>query len=368
MVQYLLAEGQLTTMKLKPHFVLPFIVVSLLLATWSGWIRIGWQLPVTQAAGQHGALMVGSFLASLIFLERAVTFKNKWVLLLPLINAVSVVAMLAQQPVVGQYLLLAGSVGFCIMCLHFIYKYKEQYYYQFFAGAFCLALGTWLLIRTQFYPRIVPWWMGFLLFTIVAERLELSRFLQVSKQQHLLLWLTLGVAFAGLIVPFHLHGDVVFAIGILGTATWLLRFDMAFKSLKRPGQHRYSGMLLIVGYVWLIITALFLLAGNVNAFSYDATLHSFFIGFVFAMIFSHAPVILPAVLRLPVKPYRPVLYGWFILLQASLVMRVVCDLLLWVNGRRIAGMINGITILLFFVTMIIIVRTELAQRNRSGKA
>lgn len=54
----------------KAVLVLPFILLSLLLAIWSGWIRIGWPLPVTNAAAQHGALMVGSFLASLIFFRK----------------------------------------------------------------------------------------------------------------------------------------------------------------------------------------------------------------------------------------------------------------------------------------------------------
>ncbi len=53
------------------------------------WIRIGWNFPVSQSAGQHGALMVGSFLTTVILLERAITFKNRNVLLLPFINGLS---------------------------------------------------------------------------------------------------------------------------------------------------------------------------------------------------------------------------------------------------------------------------------------
>jgi hypothetical protein len=355
-------------MKLKPQFILPFLVLALLVAILSGLIRIGWQLSLTQAAGEHGALMVGSFLSSVIFLERAVTFKNKLVLLLPLMNAASAVAFLTGYPLVGQWMLLAGSLGFCVMCLYFVYHYKEKYYYLFFAGAFSLALGTWLLIRFQFYPRIVPWWMGYLLFTIVAERLELSRFLNITKQQNALLWLALAIVFAGLIIPFHLHGDIVFATGTILTAAWLLNYDMAFKSIRRAGQHRYSAVLLIVGYVWLIVTAVFLFMGNVNPFWYDATLHSFFVGFVFSMIFSHAPIIFPAVLKLPVKLYRPILYVWFILLQLSLVARVLFDAMLWVEGRRIAGLINGLTILIFFITIAAIIASELRTRKRLREA
>lgn len=287
---------------------------------------------------------------------------------MPLANGLSGVFFAAGNLVIAQYLLLAGSIGLCLMCLYFIYRYKEQYYYLFFAGAFCLTIGNWLLIKNQFYPQAVSWWMGYLLLTIVAERLELSRFLQVSKLQNNLLLGSLAIAFAGLIIPFHFNGNFIFAAGLILTALWLLKFDMAVKSVKRAGQHRYSAILLITGYVWLIATAIFLYAGNVNAFYYDAALHSFFIGFVISIIFSHAPIILPAVLKLPVKPYRPVLYLWFLLMQVSLIIRITADVLLMNEVRKWAGMINGITLLVFFITIAVLVKIEMNKRRQLVKA
>jgi hypothetical protein len=55
---------------MKPLFVLPLVVLSLLLAVWSGWIRIGWNFPVTQSVARHGGLMIGSFLSTVILLEK----------------------------------------------------------------------------------------------------------------------------------------------------------------------------------------------------------------------------------------------------------------------------------------------------------
>ena len=46
--------------------------------------------------------------------------------------------------------------------------------------------------------------------------------------------------------------------------------------------------------------------------------------FVFAMVFGHAPIIFPAVLRVTV-PYHPVFYAPLVLLQASLALRVAGD-------------------------------------------
>ncbi len=348
---------------MNPLFILPFILASLIVALLSGLVRIGWSLPVSHTAGHHGAIMIGSFLSSLIMLERAVTFKNKWILLLPLLNAISIIFFLRGDIAIALYLLIAGSAGFAAMCLYFIYTYKDAYYYLFFIGASCLLIGNVMLLQSNFYPQAAPWWMGFLLFTIVAERLELTRFLQLPRGSHLMLYAALAIVIAGLVIPFHMHGDWIFASGLVLTACWLLRYDMAFKSMKKAGQHRYSALLLITGYAWLLFAAMFLFAGSENPFLYDATLHAFFIGFVFSMIFSHSPIILPAVLRLPVKPYRPFLYVWFVLLQVSLVLRMVADAAVMVELRRIAGMINGLVILFFFISMMVILKIELAKRK-----
>ncbi len=349
----------------KAFLVFPLIIFSLLLAVWSGWIRVGWDLPLAKMSWQHGAIMVNSFLASLIFLERAVTFRNKAVLLLPFVNALSAVAFISGYNMAGQSLLIAGSLGFLVMCLYFVYRYKELYYYVFVAGAACLLTGNIILLKTQLYPAAVTWWMGFLLFTIVAERLELSRFLSLTKRKTGFLLAALASVLITVCWPFHLYGQILFALAIAATAIWLLRYDMAWHSIRIKGQHRYSGILLITGYFWLLITSALMITADRFAFGYDATLHSFFIGFVFSMIFSHAPIILPAVAKLPVKIYRPVLYVWFVFLQLSLIIRVIADIITDPVCRRIGGIANGFTILLFFVTVALIVRKELQKRKAS---
>ena len=83
------------------------------------------------------------------------------------------------------------------------------------------------------------------------------------------------------------------------------------------------------------------------------------------MIFSHAPIILPAVARLPFKIFRPVLYVWFVLLQLSLALRIAGDLLTEPAIRKAGGMANGFVILLFFGTIGMIVRRELQKRAAS---
>ena len=71
--------------------------------------------------------------------------------------------------------------------------------------------------------------------------------------------------------------------------------------------------------------------------AYDAALHAVFVGFVFSMVFGHAPVIVPAVLRVRF-PYHPVLYAPLALLHASLAVRVLVSVPVgaWGNAAAIA--------------------------------
>lgn len=117
-------------------------------------------------------------------------------------------------------------------------------------------------------------------------------------------------------------------LALLAIAAWLLRFDLAWRTIRHPGLPRFMAICLLSGYVWLTLTALLVALKwpQTSGVVYDATLHSFFLGFVFAMIFGHAPVIFPAVLQLPVH-YRWTAYrsprGVACLLAAATAWRPV---------------------------------------------
>ncbi len=88
---------------------------------------------------------------------------------------------------------------------------------------------------------------------------------------------------------------------------------------------------------------------------YDAQLHTLFLGFVFGMIFGHAPVIFPAVLGREIR-YGSHFYGHVGLLHASLALRVAADLAGLIVLRRWGGMLNGIALLLFLVVTVLALR------------
>ncbi|MBR7517969.1 hypothetical protein KC217_20055, partial [Mycobacterium tuberculosis] len=94
-------------------------------------------------------------------------------------------------------------------------------------------------------------------------------------------------------------------------------------TLRRPGQTGFMATCMSLGYVWLGIAGVLLLAAAPTniAFGYDAVLHAILIGFVFSMVFGHALIILPAVVRVRLV-YRRALYLPLAALHASVVLRV----------------------------------------------
>jgi hypothetical protein len=66
-----------------------------------------------------------------------------------------------------------------------------------------------------------------------------------------------------------------------------------------------------------------------------------------SMVFGHAPVIVPAVLRVPF-PYQQRFYAHLALLHAGLLLRVVAgDLLGWRPLWQAGGVINVVALLVF---------------------
>jgi hypothetical protein len=100
--------------------------------------------------------------------------------------------------------------------------------------------------------------------------------------------------------------------------------------------------------VWLGVSGLLCLifGGVISGPHYDAILHAVFLGFVFAMIFGHAPIIFPAVSGRAMS-FQSTFYVHLGLLHLSLVLRVIGDLAGWLTARRWGGLLNVLAVLLF---------------------
>ena len=166
------------------------------------------------------------------------------------------------------------------------------------------------------------------------------------------------IFFIGLVFNYHGSGHILTGLSMILISFWLFRYDIAFKSLKMTGLHRYIAVNLISGYSWLLLSGLLLMVTPTLKYIYDATIHAFFLGFTFLMIFAHGPIILPGIAKINIKPYHPFLYFWGAVLQISLLIRLLTDFAEITGLREIAGLLNMISIIGFFLNVLYLMKVK----------
>jgi hypothetical protein len=337
-------------------------IFTLLTAIYGGLQRMAWDLPVlnTIIPLSHGQLMIGGFLGTVIGLERAVVIKKFWSYLGPLFTGLgSLLIILDMSITAGAVMITAGSIILFLMFIRFIIANPAVYTGVMAIGAVLWIIGNILWLAGFSMANILMWWMGFLVLTILGERLELSRILKITriKRIHFLLGVTTFLAGVILSTFRFESGMILSGFALLIIALWLFLFDLSRKSLYRPGLTRYIAIALITGFVWLAAGGFMALfnGGQQAGPVYDAIVHAVMIGFVFSMIFGHAPIIFPAILKVTMT-FRWTAYIPLVLLHLSLLFRISADHAGWLEGRMWGGMINGIAILLFFANTITSVR------------
>jgi hypothetical protein len=338
------------------------VVLALSAALWAALVRVGWKLPPLPVpiAGQHGALMISAFLGALISLERAVALRRKWAYVAPACASLGGVALiLGLPPEIGRGLITLAALGLVVVFVFIYRQHPTTDVVTMALGSVMWLAGSVLWLAGESIYSAVPWWAGFLILTICGERLELSRVLWLKQSSRAFFKIAVGGFTLGLVVTlFSLEiGLRIGGLGLILLGAWLLRYDIARHTIKKTGITRYIAACLLPGYVWLIVAgSLWLLAGHRSTtLMMDAMLHTIFLGFVFSMIFGHAPIIVPALLPVDII-YRSRFYTPLILLQGSLVVRISADLTLNLALRQWAGLFNVIAILLFLGIMLSVAR------------
>jgi len=329
-----------------------FAALGLLSGLYAGLVKLGFTgvINLSIPGGLHGPLMINAFLGTLISLERAAALEKKWTLAGPSLMAVSVLLTLFVELQYGVWLFTAGSLAVATTLLYICYIQLKIYHVIMAMGGISLLAGNLLFILGAPVFEIVIWWMGFPVLTIFGERLELNRIMRPPKKAQ---WAFLGFIFIWIlgIILMHFtrtHGWHLVMISTLATALWLMKYDIARKTIKSVQWTKYSAWCLLSGYVWLVLTGIFGLIYGLPAAGpiYDALIHMVFVGFVFSMIFAHASVIIPS-LSGKVIPWNRYFYLPFFLLHGSLIIRIAGDFLGFYSIRSIGSWINVLAILMF---------------------
>jgi hypothetical protein len=345
---------------------LPMLLVMLLLtgALYGGLIRLGWDLPAvqTQLPGLHSVLMVAGVFGTVIAVERAVALRSnspsRWALaafIPPLFNAVGAVLLFTEAVDMGKMLLVLSGLGLVIVYAAVIHRQPTVFTVVMGTGGYMLLIGNALWATNHLIYSIVYWWMGFLILTIVGERLELARVIRPSRLRQPTFHAAVVVYIAGVALT---YADVnlgarLAGLGEIALAVWLLRYDIARFTIRQRELPRFIAACLLVGYIWLGVGGFSsLYYGSVIAgLHYDAVLHTVLLGFVFSMIFGHAPIIIPAVMKFPV-PFHKGFYLHLVVLHVGLIVRVGSDVLGSQVGREWGGLLNVVAVVLFLANTV----------------
>ena len=345
--------------------------ISLLAGLDGALLMLGVWSPVmsTRLSDWHGPLMVLGFVGTVICLERAVTLGHRLGYLVPAISGLGVIVVLAPLPFdsarAGLAVLTLAQLGLLAIYVPLWRRSYDDAVVIQGAGAFCAAGAAALLTSGVRVSQIIGWLACYMILTICGERLELSRVTMARNHTLPTLCLTLVAALLVSVVSPTI-GWRVLGVVLIGLAAWLCRHDVARGGLRRGGQAAYIGLLLMVAYLWLATAGIIctIQGPPISLSGYDAVVHSIFLGFTMGMILGHAPIILPAVLRVRLEWTT-----WFwlpaFLLEASLLVRIgIGDGLKRSGAFQVGGVVNVVALL----SLVAVIASHVRSRRRPGTA
>jgi len=339
--------------------LLALVATCLLTAICGGLLRAGVRLPdmgdevlLGRAVVAHAALMICGFLGTVLGIERAVAVKLRAAFIAPIAAGLGGVCLLLGRDSAGAVLELAAALVFVAVNVVVVRRQRAAHTVLLLAAGLCWFAGNALFAAGQDSGAILPWWFAFLVMTIAAERLEMTRLMRRRPAAQLALYVVLAMMAVGaaLSAASTLLGGLVYGISLLALAAWLGAFDIARRTLFAPGLSRYMAICLLTGYAWLAIAGAAWMMTAIGWPARDLALHALGLGFIFSMIMGHAPVILPAVARVKLR------FGlWFYLPLAALHLSLLVRLGLGLANpqlRAAGALLNAGAIALFAITAV----------------
>jgi hypothetical protein len=337
---------------------LVLVAISLMAGIAGGLARVGIVAPATsgaawlgQAALSHAALMIGAFLGTVIAIERAVAVKRPEAIIAPLASALAGLFLQLQHAGWGAVKLVVAYAVFVGVNIVVVRRQWASHTLLLLASSYAWFIGNVLFAIGIDAGAILPWWFAFLVMTIAAERLEMTR---LMRQHPAAPWLLLAVL-AALVVGAAISafsvstGGVIYGASLTLLALWLMTFDIARRTVFAHGLSRYMAICLLCGYAWLAYAGVAWLGTALGCPGRDSALHALGLGFIFSMIMGHAPVILPAVARVKLQ-FGRFFYVPLAMLHLSLAVRLGLGSV-DISYRMLGASLNAVAIALFAATM-----------------
>ena len=379
--------------------------IALLAGLDASLVRLGALAPVTSTSlgTVHGLLMIYGFLGTAICLERAVALQSDgrraWAYAAPLLTGAGgvsavVIALnegarvaLANLPIPrflaahlpgfapermmpGFLITLGMTLLTAIYCYVWARRQATHAVLIQLMGALIGLGGILLWWRGLETPRAVPWWLAFLIVTIIGERVELARLAFASGSTERRITAESAALMVGLTVALY---SPTIGYPLIGLSLGVLMADTAWHDVARgtvrmKGLPRLAAVCMLSGYAWALVPALMWVIAPpaFDGYGYDAGVHAITIGFVVSMLLAHAPVIIPAVARREV-PYHGAMWVPFAFLQLSLLVRLLAGAREAAYPWRLGGTLGVVGMLLFVgTTLTVTIRRARAASREIG--
>jgi hypothetical protein len=320
---------------------------------WGGLLQVGVPLPSTELSRFHGALMICGLLGTVISLERAVAAGRWWTYAAPFLSGTGALMLLADIPRAGATSFLLAAAVLLLASLSITVRQPALFTVTLSTAATCWIIGIVHWLAGYSMPVATGWWLNFLILTIAAERLELARIANPPPSSQATFLAAISLLLLGA-ARNELEADwaPLTGIGLLASSAWLLFHDLARRTIQSGGAVRFTAASILAGHVWLgVAGGLLLLAPLGITLVYDAAVHAVTIGFVFSMVFGHAPIILPAITGIRTQ-HSDLAFLPLGLLHVSVVVRVGSDLLELADVRAISGVLTVLALIGYAAVLI----------------
>ena len=295
-----------------------------------GLLRAGVAVPVPvdsawpgRAVLGHAFLMICCFMGTAIATERAVAVRQRLAFAAPAASALAGVLALTGMARTASWLAVLASLVFIFVNMTVLSRHKAAHTLLLLSGATSWLVGNLLLALGAQAAVVIPWWFSFLVLTVAAERLEMTRLMRRRRGAATALLVCVGLLLAGA-AAFAVSprwGGWLYGMSLAALAAWLVCFDIARRTVASDGLSRYMAVCLLSGYAWLGVSGFAWMATAMGYAVRDVALHALGLGFLFSMMLGHAPVILPALLRVKLL-FGEFFYVPLALLHASLAVRM----------------------------------------------
>jgi len=164
--------------------LIPAVLVSLLAGVAGGLVRAGVTLPAVSAEWfdhavlGHAFLMICTFMGTVIGIERAVAVKEPLAFAAPLASGLAGLLYLAGALHAAAWLALAAAAAFVAVNVLVVARQRAAHTALLLMGALAWLAGNGLFVADTASSAVIPWWFSFLVLTIAAERLEMTRLMR----------------------------------------------------------------------------------------------------------------------------------------------------------------------------------------------